>query len=167
MQISFVRRLDELGRIVIPKEVRNKLNFNSGDLLDLNIGNEALIIKKNNSSFNKQYVNEIINLVEYLTKVDILITNNEKIIATSRKLGEDLINTRISRVLKKLIEEHKSNEYNNGVNITENFYLDKHVFVKVLIKDSNTLGLLVLRVNEDEIKDMNLFLNIVTNLLLQ
>ena len=65
------------------------------------------------------------------------------------------------------IEEHKPMEYINGINITENFYLDKHVFVKALIKDSNTLGLLVLRLNEAEIKDINLFLNIVANLLLQ
>lgn len=166
MQISFVRRLDELGRIVIPKEIRNKLNFSAGDLLDLNIENDNLIIKKSNNYFNKDYVEEIINLVEYLSNFDIILTNNEKVIAKSSNLVNLLLESNISEILKKVIFERKSNSFLNGLNINENFYLDGKVFVKTLIKDSNTLGLLIIRAN-DNIRDIHLFLDMVSKLLLQ
>lgn len=166
MQISFVRRLDELGRIVIPKEIRNKLNFSAGDLLDLNIGNDNLIIKKSNNYFNKDYVEEIINLVEYLSNFDIILTNNEKVIAKSSNLVNLLLESNISEFLKNVIFERKSNSFLKGLNINENFYLDGKVFVKTLIKDSNTLGLLIIRVN-DNIRDIHLFLDMVSKLLLQ
>lgn len=40
------RRLDELGRIVIPMEIRKSLNISSGDLLDISVENGAVILKK-------------------------------------------------------------------------------------------------------------------------
>lgn len=166
MQISFIRRLDDLGRIVIPKEIRSKLKFNNGDLLDLNINNDCLVIRKSNSSLSMEYVEEIINLVEYLSDYDLILTDSEKVIAKGKKLNDIKINDKISKSLKELIVEHKSEDYLNGVNITEDIFLDGKVYVKVLIKDSNTIGLLIIRV-KDNIKDLKLFLNIITKLLLQ
>lgn len=166
MQISFIRRLDELGRLVIPKEIRNKLNFSSGDLLDLNVNNDSLIIRKSNSSINMDYVEEIINLVEYLSDYDLILTDSEKIVAKSSNLNEINLEDKISETLKELIVEHKSAVYSNGISISEKIFLEGNVYVKALIKDSNTLGLLILRGN-NEVKDINYFLNMLVKLLLQ
>lgn len=43
---GIVRRLDDLGRIVIPKEIRNSLKFMEGDALELFVENHSLILKK-------------------------------------------------------------------------------------------------------------------------
>jgi len=166
MQISFIRRLDELGRIVIPKEIRNKLNFNSGDLLDLNINNDSLIIRKSNSSINMDYVEEIINLVEYLSDFDLVLTDNDNVVAKSSSLNDIKVGEKISKTLKELVVEHKSAVYLNGINISNNIFLEGNVYIKVLIKDSNTLGLLILRVNR-EVNEINYFLNMLVKLLLQ
>ena len=166
MQISFVRRLDELGRIVIPKELRNKLNFNVDDMLDLSIGNDSLIIKKAKSSINQNYVLEIINLVEYLSDYDIIVTNSDKVIAKSSNITDNLLNCDLSEELNLLKKEHKSKEYLTGLQITKNFFLENHIYVKSIIKDSNVLGLLIIRV-KNNIEDINLFLNLLTKLLLQ
>jgi len=164
MQFNFVRRLDDLGRIVIPKEIRNKLNFNYGDLLDLSMNSEALIIKKTSSIFNKEYIGKIIDLVEYLSNYDIILCDTEKIIEKSSNISIN-INDIISDDLKALINEHKSEKFNEGVKITNNYFLNNKVYVKALIKDSNTVGLLILRTHNQE--DINLFLSIITKLLLQ
>lgn len=165
MHINFIRRLDELGRIVIPKEIRSKLNFSSGDLLDLNIGNDSLIIKKSNSTFNKEYIDKLIKLVEYLSDYDLILTNTEYIVAKSSKLDEINLEEKISDTLNNLIKERQSEIYLNGVYISDKNFLEGKVYVKSLIKDSNELGLIILRTKDN--KDINLFLNMLVNLLLQ
>ena len=166
MQFNFVRRIDDLGRIVIPKEIRNKLNFNFGDLLDLNVNLDSLIIKKNNSIFKNEYIEEIISLVDFFNDYDIVLTDTEKVIAKSNSIVIE-VNEKISVDLKKLILEHKSNNFVDGIAITDNYILEKEVFVKALIKESNTVGLLILKPKNDNNRNVNVFLNIVANLLLQ
>lgn len=43
------RRMDDLGRIVIPQEMRSKLNFQSGMLLDIALEGEKVIISRPSS----------------------------------------------------------------------------------------------------------------------
>ena len=47
MELSIVRRIDDLGRIAIPKEIRNKLELKEGDPLEMWLDNENnLILRK-------------------------------------------------------------------------------------------------------------------------
>ena len=41
-----VRRVDELGRIVIPKEIRKTAKIKDGDPLEFTVDNESIIIKR-------------------------------------------------------------------------------------------------------------------------
>ena len=43
---GIVRRIDELGRIVIPKEVRKRLKIDSGDLVDIYVDDVNVILTK-------------------------------------------------------------------------------------------------------------------------
>ncbi|MBP3907206.1 MAG: AbrB/MazE/SpoVT family DNA-binding domain-containing protein [Peptostreptococcaceae bacterium] len=43
---GIVRKIDELGRIVIPKELRRTLNIEEGDPLEIFVDGEQLILKK-------------------------------------------------------------------------------------------------------------------------
>ena len=42
---GIVRRVDELGRIVIPKEIRKNLHIKDGDPLEMYIDNDGLVLK--------------------------------------------------------------------------------------------------------------------------
>lgn len=42
----YTRRIDDLGRIVIPKEIRLRLKIEEGDPLDLNLNGETIVVKK-------------------------------------------------------------------------------------------------------------------------
>lgn len=42
---GFVKALDELGRVVVPKEMRRTLNINDKDLLEVYVENGRLIIE--------------------------------------------------------------------------------------------------------------------------
>ena len=41
-----LRRIDDLGRIVIPKEIRNEFRITSGDKIEIKIKDEEIILKK-------------------------------------------------------------------------------------------------------------------------
>lgn len=43
---GIVRRIDELGRIVIPKEIRNTLSIKEGDPLEMYLGDEHELVMK-------------------------------------------------------------------------------------------------------------------------
>ena len=43
---GITRKLDELGRIVIPKEIRNNFKIEEGDLIEFYLDNNEIIIKK-------------------------------------------------------------------------------------------------------------------------
>jgi len=43
---GIVRRVDELGRIVIPKELRGSLNIEEKDVLEIYVDGEQIILKK-------------------------------------------------------------------------------------------------------------------------
>ncbi|MBQ2972357.1 MAG: AbrB/MazE/SpoVT family DNA-binding domain-containing protein [Ruminococcus sp.] len=42
----FTKNIDQLGRIVIPSDIRKKLGVDVGDALDLNLKNNTIIISK-------------------------------------------------------------------------------------------------------------------------
>lgn len=43
---GIVRNIDELGRIVIPKEMRTKMDMKSGDAVEIFVDNENIILSK-------------------------------------------------------------------------------------------------------------------------
>lgn len=44
---GITRPVDELGRIVLPKELRNSLNIGTKDLLEIHIEGDMIVLKKN------------------------------------------------------------------------------------------------------------------------
>lgn len=46
MKIKIIRKIDKLGRIVIPKDVRKTLNIELGDNVEISIDGGRIIIKK-------------------------------------------------------------------------------------------------------------------------
>ena len=47
---GILRKVDELGRIVIPMELRNKLNIEEKDPLEIFVDGSSIILKKYSSS---------------------------------------------------------------------------------------------------------------------
>ena len=43
---GITRKVDELGRIVLPKEIRNSLDINNGDWLEIFVNSEQIILQK-------------------------------------------------------------------------------------------------------------------------
>lgn len=64
---GIVRRIDELGRIVIPKILRSDMHINEGDPLEIYLRNGEIIIRKYKKSFEqcaKEWYSDHMNLID-------------------------------------------------------------------------------------------------------
>lgn len=144
-----VRRIDELGRIVIPKEIRKNLKIKDGENLEIFIEEEAIIFKK----FSKledsiKYISELSTLVNKITGFDILISDNWNVI-----VGQGLFlkyqNQELSSELLSVMEKRENifSKDQTEINIT-NKNKEKGCFtIATMIVDSDIIGLLILRDN--------------------
>ena len=88
MNNSYVRKIDELGRVVIPKEVRNKLNIQDNENIIIYSDNKSINISK--YSYLDENNNFIINVCDSLAdiyKIEVDIFDRDKIIFSNNKSG--------------------------------------------------------------------------------
>ena len=77
---GITRRIDELGRIVIPKEIRKNLKINSSDELEIKIINGNLVLSKMESLETDRVITNLVFAINKETKKNILITSKDNII---------------------------------------------------------------------------------------
>ena len=88
MNNSYVRKIDELGRVVIPKEVRNKLNIQDNENIIIYSDNKSINITK--YSYLGENNNFIINVCDSLAdiyEIEVDIFDRDKIIFSNNKSG--------------------------------------------------------------------------------
>lgn len=84
MSVGLVRRIDDLGRIVIPREIRNKLRITEGDPIEIDTNKEGEIIMKKWSEPSLETVsNPFIESIADVRNTIVYVTDCDKIIATS------------------------------------------------------------------------------------
>lgn len=163
MQLNFVRRIDELGRIVIPKEIRGKLRIESGELLDLNISDDSLVIKRASGLINVHYAKLLVELIGYFSKVDIIITQGEKVEVVSENLDKKIIGKEISEKLKEILKLRQTKDM-ELTKVVDDYELKGKVLVKSIIKDSDALGLIIIKYND--LENVNDFMKTLMDLLI-
>ena len=111
---GIVRRIDDLGRIVIPKEIRKTLRIKDGDPLEINISNENIILKKYSTLEDIRDVFKIfIDKISVLTAKNILICDRDKIICGAGGDIESFVGKNISNDIYHFMEERKKEYVNN------------------------------------------------------
>ena len=111
---GIIRRIDDLGRVVIPKEIRKNLRIKEGDNLEIFVENEKIILTKY-SMMNKinDLAQELTDAIYTFMKHSIFITDTDTIVAGSGTLKKDYINKNISDFViesikrrDKMLENH-------------------------------------------------------------
>ena len=104
---GIVRRIDDLGRVVIPKEIRRTLRLREGTPLEIFTDREGEIILKKYSpmveltAFATQYAESMAQS----TGMMVCITDRDQIIAVSGGPKKDLLQKNISKQLEHSINE--------------------------------------------------------------
>lgn len=148
---GIVRRIDDLGRVVIPKEIRKTLRIREGDPLEIFTDRQGQIILKKYSpieelgNFAKEYAESLAQTAGHI----ICISDKDQIIAVSGGSKKDLLEKHISQELEKILDKRTTiianrNE-SNFISITEDdtgFY--NHQLITPIISEGDVLGAVVM-----------------------
>ena len=125
---GIVRRIDDLGRIVVPKEIRRTLRIREGDPLEIFTDREGEIILKKYSPIGElsQFAGEYAESLAQTTGHLVLVTDCDHVVAASGSGKKDFEGKPISRQLEIAISERKNYQAEAGGND----------FIKVTLDDS-------------------------------
>jgi AbrB family looped-hinge helix DNA binding protein len=107
-EIGSIRRLDDLGRIVIPKSVREMLNMEQGDNIEFYVEDNKVILKK--SSLLEMNEEEIYKLLQLYyskySKSSVILDNGSIILEYGKdvdKIKDFIENKNVKNVTKKVL----------------------------------------------------------------
>ena len=75
--VNFIKNIDNLGRIVIPMDIRRKLQINTGDVLSITCNDKNIMLTKYNSLDNNPKVVEILKCFIDDFNIKVILTNKE------------------------------------------------------------------------------------------
>jgi len=107
---GIVRRIDDLGRVVIPKEIRRTLRIREGDPLEIFTDREGEVILKKYSpigelgDFAKEYADSLHETIGHIT----CIADRDSVIAVSGAPKKEFLDKAISPAVEKIMEERKT-----------------------------------------------------------
>lgn len=107
---GIVRRIDDLGRVVIPKEIRRTLRIREGDPLEIFTDREGGVILKKYSpigelaDFSKEYAESLQQAIGHV----VLIADKDTFISVSGSPKKDYIERKISSDLENVMEERRT-----------------------------------------------------------
>ncbi|MBO7149996.1 MAG: AbrB/MazE/SpoVT family DNA-binding domain-containing protein [Clostridia bacterium] len=106
---GIVRRIDELGRVVIPKEIRKTLRLKESDPLEIFTDKDSLVIKKYSPiSSIGEFAKIVADGLEEITEKVCVITDNDAILYLSKGKMSDIIGKNISQNLIQVLKDRKS-----------------------------------------------------------
>ena len=126
---SPLTRGDDLGRVVVPKEIRRVLRIREGDPLEIFTNNEGEVILKKYSPINElsQYANEYAETAASILGSTVVVSDTDQVIAVSGNGKKDLIDKKIDYELDKIIQ-------------SKNRYLNDQKIVVPIISQGDAIG---------------------------
>lgn len=147
-----VRRIDDLGRIVIPKEIRKNLRIKEGDNLEVFVDSEDIILKKY-SMMNKinDLSQELTDAIYTFTKHNVFITDTDTVVAGSGKLKKDYLNKPISNFIIKSISRREKILENHfkELNFVNEEEIECSYILSTILVNGEATGMIVI-ISEDE-----------------
>ncbi len=152
---GIVRRIDDLGRVVIPKEIRRTMRIREGAPLEIFTESDGTVIFKKYSpigelgEFAKQYA-------ESLSKTSGMascISDKDVIIAVSGISKKELNEKKISSELEKIMDNKTifvANAGNKKINIIEDNENYKAGVVAPIIFEGDSIGTVMLIAKSEE-----------------
>ncbi len=151
-----VRRIDELGRIVVPKELRRTMRIKEGESLEIFIeGSDRIVLKKYSPVQNaNDFISEFAESIYASNKRDIVITDNEKVVAVGGNYRKDIIGKRITLRLEDKISKRSTQiiESNDKLEICENTDMKKPAIIKPINLYGDIIGCVI--VSSDKIGEV-------------
>ena len=107
---GIVRRIDDLGRVVIPKEIRRNLRIREGEPLEIFVDREGAIILKKYSPLGELggIAREYAAAISETLNKTVLIFDRDSVVAMAGAAEKDFLGKKIGRFVERAMEERRS-----------------------------------------------------------
>lgn len=151
---GIVRRIDDLGRVVIPKEIRRTLRIREGDPLEIFVDRDGEVILKKYSpigelgDFAKEYAESLFESTNHIT----MISDRDSIIAVSGASKKEYMDKQIGDLVetcmenRKLMMESSPGQYDICKDMKETY---SSIVIAPIVAGGDPIGAVIL-LNKDE-----------------
>ncbi len=151
---GIVRRIDELGRIVVPKEIRRTLRIREGDPLEIFTDKDGEIILKKYSPIGELslFAQEYVDATAQILGCPVCVTDRDQIIAVSGTSKKDLLGKALHKELEEAINDREAIMAQKGekkyIQITGDEDVYEGQIVQTIICEGDAIGAVII-LNKD------------------
>lgn len=157
---SNIRRIDDLGRIVIPKDIRKKLHIKNNEPLEIYIEDGEIKIKKYSSLPDIiEYIKYLVDIGTRITGNNYIITDREHIIAST---NESLVDSSLDSKLDEYVSSSKEEKNINIDLIINDMSITGKANIVPIIIDNDRSGIII---EYNNVLDSNYTIKIFKNLI--
>ncbi len=152
---GIVRRIDNLGRIVIPKEIRKTLRIKEGDALEIYTDRDGEVILKKYSPIEEmgEYARQYAESLYQIVGRSVFITDTDQIIAAAGLGKKEAINQMLTREFEEKMQLRKQKilqvsdrEY---INVYSEISMEiEAILVTPIINEGNVIGSVIVIQNK-------------------
>lgn len=124
---GIVRRIDDLGRVVIPKEIRRTMHMREGESMEIFTGRDGEVILKKYSPMGELNVHaaRVAESVSQSTGYLVCVTDCDQVIAASGTGSREYLGQPISEQLEEVIREREERQYKKGIQLLKAKVLER------------------------------------------
>ena len=155
---GIVRKIDDLGRIVIPKEIRRTLKIRDGEELEIFVDNDIIALKKFSKMAELGDVSKkIIDVVSSLVKKTILVTDRDVVIAGSGEFKKKYLNKEISNNIENIISSRTTTIQRNvsSIELVRDINDKYSYIINPIISFGDVVGSIILISSNNDISEFD------------
>lgn len=159
-----IRRIDELGRVVIPKEIRKTLRIKDGESLEIYLENTSIILKKYSmfDGLHKFYKIFVDSIYEELNE-NILIVDRDVVLAAAGDIRKDYLERSVSDDVDKVIQGRRSevSRERQDVFIVSGIKINASYIISPIIVNGDAIGAVIMlsttkELDDNDVKSINI-----------
>ena len=107
---GIVRRIDDLGRVVIPKEIRRTMRIREGDPLEIFTDNDGEVVFKKYSPVGEMtpFAMQYADVMSRACGLPVLICDRDHVVAAAGVPKKEFLERRVSGQLEELMEQRRT-----------------------------------------------------------
>ena len=151
---GIVRRIDDLGRVVIPKEIRRTMRIREGDPLEIYTDKEGGVIFKKYSLMGgmTEFAGQLCETLNRTSGHVCVITDRDSCIAVSGAPRKELLDKQISQELEQLMEGRQIFQRRDGESVHLCADQDKYFVLTAapILSEGDVLGSVLLAGSQED-----------------
>lgn len=162
---GIVRRIDDLGRVVIPKEIRRTMRIREGDPLEIYTENDGEVIFKKYSPIGElsHFASQYAEVISKSCGLPVLIADRDSVVASYGIGRKESVEHRISDELEEILEQRKTYVYDGVHKIRATDNIDRPVSVAAPILAAGDLsGAVIMLLGDNPVKPSEPDIKLVT-----